>query len=364
MLWPVTALFFLAAVSIDLTKDAAQRDVFELRGVAGSLDPEERSRRFHVSVEGKDNLSLLAGAYETGPGVIRFRPRFPLTPGLKYRVEWKPQGAAPVVRIFEIPKPALTPTAVVERIDPTTDRWPANHLRFYIHFSAPMSRGEAWRRLHLLDDSGNEVRLPFLEIEEELWDRAGKRLTVLFDPGRIKRGLVPHKEVGPALVTSRTYQLVIDRDWPDAAGTPLMREYRKTLHIAGEDRTPPVLANWRVTSPPSGTTDALVIDFPEPLDAALLERLIWVEDASGGTLKGAVTLDRNETRWRFRPDAAWRQGDYRIQVATHLEDLAGNRIGRRFDVDTFERVEMRLTTKTSAIPFRIPRAAAPESPNR
>ncbi len=315
-------------------------------------------------MDGQQNLSLLAGTYETDNAVIRFRPRFPLTPGLKYRAEWKAENAASLVRIFGIPKPELAPTAFVVRIDPTTGLWPANHLRFYIHFSAPMSRGEAWRRLHLVDDSGKEVSLPFLEIEEELWDRAGKRLTVLFDPGRIKRGLIPHKDVGPALIASRAYQLVIDRDWPDAAGNPLMREFRKALQIVEEDRTPPVLDNWRVTAPAPGTADALAIEFPEPLDAALLERLIWVEDASGHSLEGAISLDRNETLWKFQPARSWKQGDYQIKVAMHMEDLAGNRIGRRFDVDAFERVEMRLTTKTSVIPFRIPRAAAPESPNR
>ena len=34
------------------------------------------------------------------------------------------------------------------------------------------------------------IELPFLEIDEELWDPAMMRLTLFIDPGRIKRGAV------------------------------------------------------------------------------------------------------------------------------------------------------------------------------
>jgi hypothetical protein len=50
-----------------------------------------------------------------------------------------------------------------------------------------MSRGEAYRRVHLLDATGRPINLAFLEIEQELWDPEGRRLTLLFDPGRVKR---------------------------------------------------------------------------------------------------------------------------------------------------------------------------------
>ena len=47
---------------------------------------------------------------------------------------------------------------------------PANELKLYIYFSAPMSRGEAWKHIHLLDDAGKPVPLAFLELDQELWD--------------------------------------------------------------------------------------------------------------------------------------------------------------------------------------------------
>ena len=46
-------------------------------------------------------------------------------------------------------------------------------------------------------------------------------------------------------------------------------------------------------------------------------------------------------------------GDYSLVVGTTLEDLAGNRIGRLFEVDVFERVEERITTTTVSLPFQV-----------
>jgi hypothetical protein len=79
-----------------------------------------------------------------------------------------------------------------------------------------MSRGHSYDYIHLLDDTGKEVELPFLELDEELWDPAMKRLTLFIDPGRIKRGVRPLEEVGPSLQEGKRFTLVIDREWKDA----------------------------------------------------------------------------------------------------------------------------------------------------
>lgn len=92
-----------------------------------------------------------------------------------------------------------------------------------------MTRGEAWKRIRLLDAKGEAVPLAFLEIDQELWDRDTTRLTILFDPGRIKRGVLPLEEVGPALQSGRSYTLVVDRNWQDAQGQPLLTEFRNRI---------------------------------------------------------------------------------------------------------------------------------------
>ena len=66
-----------------------------------------------------------------------------------------------------------------------------------------MSRGKAYRRVHLLDADGKEVDRAFLELGEELSAPDGKRFTLLIDPGRIKRGLKPRKDLGPVLEQGR-----------------------------------------------------------------------------------------------------------------------------------------------------------------
>ena len=62
-----------------------------------------------------------------------------------------------------------------------------------------MQRGHVYDHIHLLGEAGKPVELPFLELDEELWDPEMTRLTIFIDPGRIKRGVRPLEEIGPAL---------------------------------------------------------------------------------------------------------------------------------------------------------------------
>jgi len=192
------------------------------------------------------------------------------------------------------------------------------------------------------------VELPFLEIDQELWDPANTRLTVLFDPGRIKRGLLPLTESGPNIVEGKRYTLVIGHEWLDANGTALAADFTKQFRVVEAERKPVVPAEWRISPPRAGTADALVVVFPRPLDYALLQRAISVDG-----VKGAVDVTGGETEWRFTPETAWKPAEYRLTVNTTLEDLAGNRVGRAFDVDKFEEVTTQIQTETVSIPFRI-----------
>ena len=77
--------------------------------------------------------------------------------------------------------------------------------------------------------------LPFVELEQELWNRDQTRLTLLFDPGRIKRGVKPNVDMGPVLLEGHRYTLVIDRDLKDANGAPLA----KRLSVTSSPWDPP-----------------------------------------------------------------------------------------------------------------------------
>ena len=45
-----------------------------------------------------------------------------------------------------------------------------------------------------------------------------------------------------------------------------------------------------------------------------------------------------ETRFSFQPSRPWLPGTYTIEVSPLLEDVAGNRVNRAFDVDAGDRV--------------------------
>ena len=45
------------------------------------------------------------------------------------------------------------------------------------------------------------------------------------------------------------------------------------------------------------------------------------------------TLDDRERRWSFIPAEPWQEGFHRIVIRATIEDLAGNNIGKTFDVD-------------------------------
>ena len=302
----------------------------------------------------------MLGRVRRSGDTLRFEPRFPLRPGTPYHATFRPDAlpgsdpsAVTVEAVFELPESESgTPTRVVA-VYPSADELPENLLRFYIHFSNPMSRGEAYRRIRLLDESGRPVVAAFLELDEELWDPSGTRLTLLIDPGRIKSGLVPREEMGPVLMNGRRYVLAIDGDWIDARGRPLDDSYRKPFRAGPSDDQPPEPESWRVSPPSAGGREPLVVSFPEPLDRALLVRLLRVVDASGTTVRGRSEIGDRESRWSFVPEPVWKPGDYRLVVDTDLEDPAGNGVGRPFEVDVFDRIEPKVEVRSVAVPFRV-----------
>ena len=66
-------------------------------------------------------------------------------------------------------------------------------------------------------------------------------------------------------------------------------------------------------------------------------------------------VDEAETRWSFTPAEPWRPGAYQLLALDILEDLAGNQIGRAFEVDNFDRVDKSPNPKTLTIDFTLDR---------
>jgi hypothetical protein len=348
---------------------AGAKDLIEVRGLdpaylSGQAAPADWGLVFEVFVEGAaaaaGGMPPVLGTTRVEEGVLKFEPRFSLSPGLRYRARvrpgpWLPSGeqGTALEEVFALPAPALEKKTVVTQVYPSAGRLPQNQLKFYLHFSGPMRRRQAYENVRLLDASGRQVAAPFLEIGEELWDPSGTRFTLFFDPGRVKRELRPHEDLGPPLEEGRKYALVIDAGWLDAEGAPLKEPFRKEFEVGLPDYAPPDPEKWKIETPAAGGIAPLRVMFPEPLDHALLHRLLRVSGPTGDVLAGEAAVGREEREWSFTPESPWAPGPHRLLVDKLLEDLAGNSVGRPFEVDAARDVTRQVIPETVAVPFEV-----------
>ena len=295
-------------------------------------------------------LQPTAGRFEVvGDDDIRFIPRFPFVAGTPYSLL---VDGAEVARVVAPPARAAESTHVVA-IYPTAREVPLNLLKVYIRFSAPMSEGWAARavQVHRADD-GQPLEGVFLPAEPELWDPGRRRLTLLLDPGRIKRGLAPHEELGYPLQEGSPIAVRVDRSFRDASGVPLLCGVERRYEVGLAVRRHITPADWSIHPPSAQSTDPLRVDFDRPLDRALLEHALTVVDPHGGGLDGAVTIAEGERSWSFTPLRPWRATPYRLAVDARLEDLAGNSLTRVFDRDLSRAQDTPLEIKQAYVPIR------------
>jgi hypothetical protein len=313
---------------------------------------------FHIAVAASDAIPVV-GRYGVRDSVLEFTPRFPFDQGRDYVARLDPLALTPsrtarasLSQSLRLPAPDATPTTRVVRILPTADVLPANHLRIYIEFSAPMSRGAGLPFVHLIDDTGMEVEATFLPLEGDFWSPDHTRYTLFFDPGRVKTGIKPNVDLGRALVPGRRYTLRVDSTWRDGEGRELVSPYEQKFRAGPMDVTPIAPAAWSIVAPRAGTRDPLVVKFPEPLDHGLLRRGLDVEFAMR-PVAGDIEIGPREREWRFTPSAAWAGGNYELVALDILEDLAGNRIGRKFEVDLFNRADSTTTPERTVVRFVV-----------
>lgn len=275
----------------------------------------------------------MLGAHALDGDDVVFHPRFTPAPQVRLRAVFQPLDEAPVTAWFGgVPSPVRAPSTRVVSLTPSADVWPENLLRLYLTFSAPMRLGEAWAHIRMLDAAGAPMGGMFVEVDQELWDPQGRRLTVLFDPARIKRGLVDNINEGPPLAVGARCVLGISAGWRDAKGARLAQAFRREITVGPPLREALDPADWRLT-PPAGPEQPLTVDFPHPLDAALALRAFAVRRGQA-EIGCRASLERDETRLRLTPKHGWRAGRYSLVADPVLEDIAGNRIGRPFDIDT------------------------------
>ena len=361
-----------AAPAIHLRTPQAGQPFVEVTGVSAdtlaglnraALSPARWSAVLRVAVDSQSPPVL--GNYAIEAGTIRFTPLFSFDPGRQYEIRFDPTTAIgdegslnePLVATVALPSRDSSPSTVVRAIYPSSDVIPENQLRMYIEFSAPMGLRSGIENLALLDDQGHEVSGAFLPLDYEFWNRDHTRFTVFFDPGRVKRGILPDRQQGRALMAGKTYRLVVRADWRDGNGSPMKESFTRTFTAGPADTRPLDPMDWRITPPGAGDRASLTVTFPEPMDHGLLYRALAVRHA-GKVLDGEIGIEGNETKWTFTPRDVWRPGSYELLVLSILEDRAGNQIGRAFEVDNFDTVDKGPEPKTVTLSFLVNDPAA------
>ena len=312
---------------------------------------------FRVSVAPGDGAGALAvsGDYTVANGTVRFTPILPFEAGRSYNVTFEPAAAGGtlarlprVTRVVAIPAAPAGPAVRVTEIYPTGPVVPANLLRMYVEFSGPMGTVPGEEYIRLLDATGKDMKGALLPLDTDLWNGDRTRFTILFDPGRVKRGILPNRAMGRPLHPGDTFSIVIGQRWPDAHGRPLAGEFRKEYRVGPAIEHALDVAVWRVEAPAAGSREPLRITFPSPLDRGLAQRALSVQRAGADAeVAGDVVVNAGETSWRLTPRDAWQAGEYVVLILPSLEDPTGNRLGRAFE-------EVSPDDDTKKPPVRLP----------
>jgi hypothetical protein len=256
-----------------------------------------------------------------------FLPGFPFVDGTEYVVESQGQSMARLVR----PPRLAAPAAGVIAIRPSAMDVPRNLLRIYVWFSAPMSEGVAAAHVHLLGEDGAIMQGSIMPSDYELWDPERRRLTLLLDPARIKRGLAPHRQIGYPLQEGRTFTLVVGAAFPDARGIAMLGGAERSYRVGNDERRRVDPRAWEIVPPLQNSEDPVRLIFDRPLDHALLLRCLRVLDPAGRSVRGTLSIGPDERSWSLTPSSSWKRGWHTLLVDPVLEDVAGNSVTRAFD---------------------------------
>lgn len=272
--------------------------------------------------------SMAGRLVPAGDGVC-FVPRFAFVGGTSYTVV--AEGSPPIELVR--PRAVREPSTVVVAIRPDVAEVPRNLLRISIEFSAPMSEGQMATHLRLVDDAGRLLESALLAVDDELWDRDRRWLSVLLDPARLKRGLVAHRTFGYPLRTNEPFRVEVAGGALDATGTPMTRSASRRYLVGPDERRRIDSDLWTVIVPPVGSLEPLLVEFDRALDERLVGRYLEVVDVDDRRLDGAARAGRGSRAWSFQPAHQWVDGPHRLVLDGRLEDLAGNSVARAFDRD-------------------------------
>jgi hypothetical protein len=296
-----------------------------------------------------DGAPPMAGRVARDRGEVCFVPRFPFRAGTTYTVL---VDGAPTAVLVRHGRPDAATTEVLG-VYPTSREVPRNLLRCYVWFSAPMSEGYAARHVRLVDEAGEPLPGALLPSGQELWDTERRRLTVLLDPARIKRGLVGHREAGYPLRGGVPFRLLVDAGFRDAQGMPLRAQAGRRYQVGDDLRGRVEPRHWQLSPPARGGRAPLELRFPRALDHGLLLRCLRVAGPDGSGVAGTAAVGGGEQSWRFTPTVGWAAGRHRLLIDPVLEDVAGNSLSRVFDRDLDDPADEPVNARSASLAFLV-----------
>lgn len=205
------------------------------------------------------------------------------------------------------------------RIEPATSVIPANILRWYFHFNQSGRNLVRQCEFYLEELDGNPRRIqPFVDFGDELWSGDGTRLTIFFDPGRVKRHVKAADNRAAILRSGHHYRWL----WNEST----IGQFRAGAPI----RTKLASHRWALYAPASPVAPVRVL-FDRLMDPALLASTSSVSVVGGELVPGKLTISDGGFGWSFTPDQPWYNGDYLVNFAATLEDVCGNRVSESLD---------------------------------
>jgi hypothetical protein len=133
-----------------------------------------------------------------------------------------------------------------------------------------------------------------------LWPPRGPDLR-RSDPGRLKHGVGPNRELGPPLKPGQKYTLTIGSEMIDFSGRSLGKGFYKSFHLTEAVREHIAVEQWKLLPTATKNNQPLVLMFPKPLDWALLWRTMTIASEGGQPMDGRIAIDQGERRWSFTP---------------------------------------------------------------
>ena len=229
----------------------------------------------------------------------------------------------------------------------------------YIHFSAPMGRRGGLELVHLLDDARPRGRRSVPAARRRILERRSHALHAVLrsrpaearHPAESRDGAVAHRRA------------VATRWWSIASGATAMAcrwRSRSRGRFASVRRTRgrSIPATWQIDAAGRGharAADGRVSRAARSRAAAARDRRASRRPAASKA-RCASTAHEPTLAARRRADA-WRPGRYELVALSMLEDLAGNRIGRAFEV-----APAAASTRDDESPFIREFALAPPLP--